>query len=432
MSNDYLVLNLDSDDGLTVTKNTGSGDVFSLIFEPYNVFDENVKLQAKIIQSIDDDALDSHSLELTFIDDLTGDIVYQFKGALIANEDDYKSIVNVMLASEEFANVELIVESDTIDGDDLDAYNPVKTMNRKYEQFDLPAFSREIPDPYDVIVNQDYPANVMLFNFNGDNLADFITCQRAAEKLNIRLWCELPPDMTKDQALAVANSLNPEDSHTAFLLSPIVARKLGSTSLRGRKVPRRSGGQLLGKYVLRAANVNNNGVAPIHEPIAGYYHPFYFAGIEQAPNFVLDDTARKQLANAKINVIERFVSGAGVRYILGDIQTTHPEKSLLGLVNSSEVSMAIDNKVIEITQRHLLKPTLNTISDATRDIKRFLDSVTTDDRKWLTQSAEIGGGYYSLKIEPSASRPHDAIDIELAYHPQGATRAAYLKTTVTA
>lgn len=415
-------------------KNESIDGLFSLDFVPYNAFDQDVVLQIKVIQNFNTDALSDHSLQLTFVDDVTGDVIYDFTGTFSADENDPASIVSKMLASEEFASVELSLNSDDIgDLNNDSSYNPINTLARQSVIMSLPTLSYEVADLYDTLISQDYPANVMYMYFNGTNLDEFMAVQRVANKLNIRAWVEFPPDLSIDQAIDYANNLAPNDAHIAFLYAPIVARPSGATGLKGRKVPRTIGGALLSRYVLRSANINSNGIPAIHRPIAGYDYPFTLPGIAQAPGILLDDTARKRLADARINVLQRQVTTNGIRFIIGDVLTTYQDKnSLLALVNASEVSMYIDNNIIEIVKRHLLKPTENTISDSLRDCTKFLANCTTSDRRLLTQSDQIGGQFYALSITPTASRPHDAVDVELAYHPQGATRAAYLRTTVTA
>lgn len=436
ITQNYMTLSYNADDGLVVEKDALiSNGLFTLAFVPYNAFDQNVELEVKITQNFNSDLLKDHSLSLRFFDALTGDTVYLFTGTFSKDEDDTSSIVAKMLVSEEFSDVVLEFNNSAVVGglSSTHAYNAVNTMDRLSIKMQLPTLDYEATDLCDVIVNQDYPANVMYLYFDGLNLDSFIAAQRAANKLNVRFWVEFPPELSIDQVIDFSNNLAPNDMHIAFLYSPIVARPSGATGLKGRKVPRAIGGALLSRYVLRNANVNSNGVPPIHRPIAGFDYPFSLPGITQAPGIVLDDTARKRLADARINVLQRLVTTNGIRFIIGDVITTYNDNnSLLGLVNASEISMFIDNTVIEIVKRHLLKPTEDTIGDSFKAVTKFLGYCTTQERQLLKKSSELGGQYFSLVIVPNNSRPHDAVDVELGYHTEGATRAAYMRTTVTA
>lgn len=431
MSNsDVLVLALD-DGQLILEKNTDPFGQFSLSFTPYNVFDGNVVLRVSIHQAYASSAAADHTIRLKFVDELTDDIVYEFAGTLSPDENDTSSIVAVMAASEEFALVELFVDHDELESD-IDGYNPVNTLGRNGVTLSIPSINAGTFDLQSILVNQDVPPSVMYMYFSGSNVQEYIAAQLAANQINVRLLVEFPPGLTIDQVIDYANNLEANDHHIAFIWSPIVARPVGATGLKGRKVPRTSGGAILGKYVLRNANTNSSGIPPLNRPVAGYDFPISYVGIEQAPGIVLDDTARKRLADAKINVVQRLVTPNGVRYILGDVLTSYNDnRSLLGLINSSDISMYIDNRIIEIVKRHLLKPTTNTINDATKEIKDFLDACTTKERQLLLQSDELGGSYYQISLTRRDNR-RDAIDVAAGYHPESATRAAFLNTTVTA
>ncbi|WP_252513315.1 hypothetical protein [Acinetobacter baumannii] len=140
---------------------------------------------------------------------------------------------------------------------------------------------------------------------------------------------------------------------------------------------------------------------------------------------VLDDTARKRLANAQINVVERQNYRSGIRFILGDVLTANGDNTaVLKLANSSDIAMFIDNTINAIVLRHLLKGMTTFIEDATKECKKFLEACTSKDRPLLVQSQELSG-LFELSITPRADRPDDAVDVSLGYHPNGCTRAAY-------
>lgn len=413
----------------------GQSYPFALYFTCYNYFSPSVQLFVSVQQVERGSSINAHTLTLDFFDTSSDLSVYKITG-VITDEDQTNSIVNVMDALDDFdvVSIEYLPSYDddfTTTVATKDFYNAFGGMGRFAIGVITPTFTPKAHDVYTVLTRQDDQASVMYMAL-GDNLSLLTELVRVANRLNVRLWVELSPSLTYDQAIAVGSELMLFDHHVCLLWSPILARPINAIGLKGKKIPRHSGGVILAEYLKRQANTNSFGIPAIHRPVAGFDYPISFTGIQQNPDVYLDDPELKKLADVMINVVKRERFPNGIRFILNDCLTAYGDnRSVLKLANASEISMLIDNRLIEICKRHLQKHIEGTIEDTLKEAVIFLDACTTKERPLLRKSKEIGG-FYNLNIIPRSDRPHDAIDLECAYHPQGAGRAIFLKTTVTA
>ena len=410
-------------------------DIISqLSFDLANHLDDGVELEVKLQQQGPVLDFNELSLALNFIDIGTGDKIYSAKGFLNPDENVTSSIVSVLDAMDDFSEIEL--ENFTYQGfyddlADLDCFNGYDSLGRNAETMSVPTAPMPIvPTVYDVITQQDVEPNDLYMQFTYD-FDLFTQMLRVANKLNVDLWVELDPTLTLDQVYMVAADLAPMDHRVRLVWSPIRARPLGAVGLKGKKIARHVGGFIMGQLLRRRANTNVHGIPPLHNPIAGFDYPVTFAGIEQNPNVILDDTARKKLAELQVNVVTRTRYPSGVRFVIGDCLTANGDNTaLLKLTNASDISMLIDNRIKDIIKRHLLKAMETMIEDALKECVKFLDACTTKDRPLLVKSEEFSG-YYDLSIVPREDRPFDAVAVKCRYRPQGATRAAFLDTEVT-
>ncbi len=416
-----------------VTDAATTGDFFDLYFEPHNIFDENIAVRAQISQISDDFDLESLKLKITFFDDTTDDELYSFVGGL-GDASKSNSLVAVMEASQEFADVQLKLNIQP-DADlktslvNCPYFNGLNELGRKVTIVPLPAGSTTQKfDLFETITELDNPPTTLYMQFY-DNVKDYTDMLRAVAKLNCRMWVELDPTLTVDQAIQVAEDLLPMDHRVRFLWSPIVARPKGAVGLSGKKVPRLAGGFVIAKHMLRDAATNSQGIPPLHRPIANYDYPIPFIGIEQRNDVKLTDPVRKRLANACINVVQRIKFDTGIRFVIGDVLTAEGDNnSILKLTNASDISMYIDNRLKQIVKRHLTKSDEDFLGDALKECKRFMDACTTKERKLLVQPEEFSG-LYQLSIVPRQDRP-DAVDIKARYRPHGAKRAAFFNSEV--
>ena len=431
----YILVGLST--GLAVSldgeKNYVGIPFFELGFDVANHLGDGVELAAAL-KNIGPDlsSFERVSLDIQFLDMATGDQIYRIQGLLDPDEENISSIVSIMEAMEDFSNVELIVKNANIqDIKKLDCFNAFNSLGRNKEVISVPAAPMPIvADVYDILTAQDIEPIALYMQFTND-FGLFTQLLQTANKLNIALWVELDPNLTTDQALQIASDLAPLDHHVRLLWSPIRARPMGAVGLKGKKIARHTGGYLMGQLLKRRAQTNSAGIPPLHRPIAGFDYPIPFLGIEQNPEVLFRDHERKALAEVQLNYIERMRSANGVRFIIGDCLTANGDhKSALKLSNVSDISMFIDNRLKDITKRHLLKPTDDFIQDALDECQKFLDACTTKERRLLKKSTQFAG-FYSLSIVPREDRPDDAVNLKCGYHPEGATRAIYFDTEVT-
>jgi len=406
--------------------------IFELSFDLANHLDSGVELKAAVKQLSPELEADQLSLEVSFIDVGTGDVLYRVSGYLNPDDEATSSIVSIMDALDDFSNVELTIDEDYIaDLADLDLFNEFESLGRNAEVVSIPtAAMPTVPTVYDVVSNMDIEPISLYMQFTND-FGLFTQLLRVANKFNVDLWVELDPTLTLDQVYLIAEDLAPYDHHVRLVWSPIIARPLNAVGLKGKKLPRQVGGYIMAQTLLRRASTNVQGIPPLHTPIAGYDFPVVFAGIEQKPDVIFSDYARKKLANLQVNAVQRVRYESGVRFVIGDCLTAYGDNtSLLKVTNASDISMFIDNRIKGIIKRHLLKAMDTMIEDALKECVRFLDACTSKERPLLVKAKEFSG-FYDLTIVPSEDRPFDKVKVKCRYRPQGAARAADLDTEVT-
>lgn len=431
------------DDGLVVSTDDnpfeyGSSALFELSFDLANHLGSGVMLSAKIKQMTSEDlpvgniqAASALLLDLNFYDEATQDIIYQVKGYLNPDDNVTSSIVSILEAMDDFSQVELTIGPDIADIVELYFFNEYNSLGRNSAETVVPnAIMPVVANPHDIITSQDIEPNNLYMQFY-DDFGLFTNMMRAANKLNVDLWVELDPTLTLDQVYMIANDLAPDDHHVRFVWSPILARPLDAVGLKGKKIPRHVGGYIMAQLLRRRANTDIHGIPPLHIPIAGHDFPLKFLSMEQRADVMLDDVARKKLANLKVNVVQRVRFDSGVRFIIGDCLTAYNDKtSVLKLTNASDISTFIDNRIKGIIRKHLLKAMDTFIADALVECTAFLDACTTKERPLLKRSEEFSG-FYDLSILPREDSPYDKVHVKCRYRPQGATRAAFLDTEVT-
>lgn len=420
--------------GLTAENQTNATITIEAV--THSRLNQGIKAKLALFQTEEGDYTPKNTLcRFTLVDSTTDDVVVQIEGNLGDDEDDYGTLIAAAHASDEFKVFNLIVNktgfANTIKASR--ATNALNSLGRSALMTDWtyePNSKSNVGNIYDIITTApDTPTGIYMVL--GDNLMLLTEVLRAAKKLNIPLTVELKPELSVEQAISVAQSANTHDYRVNIVWNPTLSRPNNATSLKGRLKPRFAMGTLMGRTMLRNANTNAHGIPPLHRPIAGYDYPFTWLGLTQRHDVVMSDMVRKKLAKARINTIYAEKFTAGVRFIMGDVRTQYDVKagSPLELTNASEISMFIDRTVIELARRHLLKPQSEFLKIIISDISKFMEKCTDVNNQLIVNSDEIGG-YYALTVMPRADRPNDAVDLRLAYRPEGATRAVYLNTAV--
>lgn len=406
---------------------------FAILCEPDSVFNDDVELKISVFQK--GSVLDPNTavLKLTWIDTYTGDDLLTLQGTLSTDENDLSSIINIAHAKEEFTTFELYIGTffkEMLEKPEIKILNAPNSLGRNFEQIKLPVDTRtalSMDDLYDAIVEaEDLPNYLCMFYDN--NVPLFQTMLRASEKLNILLYVELDPKLLPEQHAQIAKELSAYSHRVVILANAVVARPNSAATLRGKKKPRYALGTLMGYTLVRNANTNAQGFPPIHTPVAGYPFPMRWAGMEMRKDVKYNEETKEMLAKAKVNMVLLECYDTGPRFVLSDVLTQYDSKtSVLRLTNSSEISMFIDNRLINICKRHLLKAKTTFKTDALRECRAFLEGCATAGL--IVESTELGGKY-TLDITDRADRPHDAVDLKCGYRPEGTIRAVYLSTSV--
>ena len=422
----YLLLMPDG--ALSIAPDISPDAVLSIAIEPHSHLGDGVQLIAKLKATDTAITPDTVALELIFVDFATNDQIYKLVGTLDP-EIGTNSLEAIVAATEEFKTFEVAIPNipDFIDAvQNSDAFNEVNSLGRKSVALDWDSGPLEsnIDQIFNILTEADVPPTRLAMAFT-DNVPLFTQLVRVISKLNIRLFVELDPTLTVDQAIQVAQDLAPFDDRICFVWSPNLAYPLDAKALRGKKVPRLVLGTIMGWHTLRDAQTDTKGIPAYHNPIAGFDYPFAYKGMTKRADIVIGDPERKRLANAQICLVERQVFDTGVRFILGDVLTANGDNSkLLKLINASDIAMYIDNRVNKIIKRHLLKGMDTFIDDATKECVKFLDACTSKNRPLLVKSETLSG-FYDLSITPREDKPFDAVNVENNYRPQGAARKAY-------
>lgn len=406
---------------------------FGVLYKTNSVFDENVELKVAVFQKGANLNSDTAVLKLTWFDSYTGDEILSVQGTLSQDENDLSSITNVAFAKEEFIEFKLFVGeffAEMLSEGEHKLLNAPNGLGRNFEQFALDPDTRtaiSMDELFDAIVEADTLPNYLCMFFN-DNVQLFQTMLRASEKLNVPLYVELDPTLLPEQHAQIAEELSAFSHRVIIIANAVVARPNSAETLRGKKKPRYALGTLMGYTLLRNANTDSQGFPPLKDPVAGYPFPMRWPGAEMRQDVKYNEETKEMLALAKVNMVllERYDTGP--RFVLADVLTQYDSKtSVLRLSNSSEISMFIDNRLINICKRHLLKAKTTFKSDALRECRTFLEGCATAGL--IVESEELGGKY-TLDITDRSDRPHDAVDLKSGYRPEGAVRAVYLSTSV--
>lgn len=421
----YLLLLPDG--SLVTSQNTDVNAVMTISIDTFSHLGDGVQLITKFRATEAIISPSTITCELVFSDYATNDQIYKLMGTFAAT--NINSIESVANASENFRTFEVDIPniaSFNTAIQQCEAFNELNSLgrNKAVHEWESGPLESNIDQIFNILTEADVPPTRLAMSFT-DNVPLFTQLVRVIGKLNIRLFVELDPTLTVDQAIQVAQDLAPFDDRICFIWSPNLAYPLDTQMLRGKKIPRLVLGTLLGWHTKRDAATDTKGIPAYHNPIAGYDYPFTYKGMTKRTDIVLGDSERKRLANAQICVVERQVFDTGVRFILGDVLTANGDNTkLLKLINASDIAMYIDNRINKIVKRHLLKGMDTFIDDATKEAVKFMNACTSKNRPLLVKSETLGG-LYDLKITPREDRPFDAANVENFYRPQGAARQAY-------
>lgn len=249
------------------------------------------------------------------------------------------------------------------------------------------------------------------------------------DKRNCHLMLDVG-DMTDWQTMvALVNSIDINDSRCTVLWNTSKSRPARAATVLARKKWRPCVGDYLGKHLLRNARINESGVPPLNEPVAGYRYPILFKDMEQMAGVDLDEEAQNAIAAAGVIpvIYEEFDDGG--RWVYGDALTQYDSKtSALKLTNAAEIATYTTNVVTGIVKKHLLKAMSSFVDDVQDDAGKFLDQCATAGL--LQPSADLDGKYYILTVTP-IDNSFEKAKVTLIRRPEGCARQVIFSDTVT-
>lgn len=421
-------------------------------------FDHNVVAK---IQVVDDktpakanDPLNNLLFDITFADKVDDSMITSMQGRLYTGggadelENNYPNDFSYITqkldfhgaldsSNDFFEQVETTYSKDNA-AQVVDALKAVKALKdhgtyRKAEiVIDVPASKVVEPTPEQItrtlIDMRERPRYIVVCST--DDMPVIEATTKVMDKLNCHVLLDLGKINDWVAASALAESINIKDHRFWVFWNPNVSRPSNSASVLSRKKWRPCVGDYLGQLLVRNALTNASGIPPVNRPVAGYDFPVSFRDMETMPSVSLDEEAQNALASAGVNVVlnERF--DAGDRWIYGDAITQYDSKtSALRLINASEITTYVDNAVVSIAKKHLLKGMASYVNDADAEIRRFLNACSSAGL--LQPVAELSGKLYGLEVAPRADNPFEKVDIRLVKRPEGCARQVYFETTIT-
>lgn len=395
---------------------------------------ENTRLQVSLqATSSAGAAPEKTSMRMLFTDEPHGDTIIDISGLVSGDEDDPRTLQAVATATGLFKSFEVSVDPVTFPdaAQASDAFNEVSSLGRNSVELMLDADdSLGYPPPslYDVLTTMN-PRPDYLALADLTYLPVVVDVLRAIDKLNCHAIGDLSPDLTLDQAVAAAQSLDARDHRMVLLWNLAKSRPRDAISLRVKKTIRPACGSMLGMLLLRNASTNAEGIPPLHRPVAGYDYPMPWKGMEMRDDVVLNDEALEKLADARINTVRLIRYHTGDRFVISDVLTQYVSKtSALRLMNAAEVETFTANGVIEIVRMHMLRSSEDFVTKAGRDCRKFLDACETSGL--LKPATDLNGQAYTLSIVPDQVRPFEAVRITFGRRPEGCVRAVFLDTTL--
>lgn len=419
-----IAVNLDATGALSLADTSSAS--LGIDYDLYSYLGSDVQLKMQFFGKASTPTKGSQIIcRMTWIDTATDDEIYKIQGNLNSDEEDYSSIWNVAGAKEIFKSFELVY------GDDMvsailasDAYNALNGLGRNSVILIL---DDDQPDTFDadttykLLTSLDQrPSDLGLIGL--DNLEVYSALYRVMDKLNIQFTVELDPTLDPDVAQSLAESLDAQDHRVQIIWSPNTCRPRDATSLKGRKKACYALGQYLGMKALRNAKTTAQGIPMIADPIAGESFPFTFKAMTARDDVIFDEEMEEALAVAKINVLRRIVYDTGVKFVMSDVLTQYDsDSSALRLVNSSEIATFTTNRVCDILKRHMLKKTSSYLTDASKDIEKFLNACYSADL--LVEAEDLDYQPYQFSLVPDQQKPFERVRLYMARRPNGCTRS---------
>lgn len=237
---------------------------------------------------------------------------------------------------------------------------------------------------------------------------------------------DAPSEMTEEEAIAWATSLNVDNLLIACYWTPLKCDE----PLNGGKQSWGSSGAQIGLRCNRNARLNSLGFAPKNNPIAGKDWPLPRSGITQlrtpTPNQL------SALAKAKINpvILDKFSDGS--RYTFRDSLTM--ARTLISkrkLISVAEMSAHLNQMVVRIVKDYIQKGMTVAIARSRAQIERLCQNAEASG--WLVPSRDpqMAGLTFVLELKPNELHPNDWMDVRFYVSFDGVARVAIIEQTIT-
>lgn len=185
-------------------------------------------------------------------------------------------------------------------------------------------------------------------------------------------------------------------------------------------------GQKIGKACARNARINNFGLAPLNQPVAG--KDYYLIGTAFEQVYLPDDLELAALAKAHINPVVYASYHDGSGYVFDDSLSGAKKNGVSRLENAVEISHWLQEQFGRYSRSLLQKPMTEAIGLMTRFAESTLQACTASG--WLTPSAQLGGRTYAYYIAPNERNPEDEMMVELDVAIDGVVRRIFVSTNM--
>lgn len=248
----------------------------------------------------------------------------------------------------------------------------------------------------------------------------------------LSLLADLGKEINKQFVFDVPGRLSPQAAVTFILSIGASVKNLYCQAywapvtrvnpIAGGKAYMGTSGQQIGLRCARNAQINAQGIAPRHRPIAGNSYGLAGTGITQ--QYTPSDDDLELLAENQINpvIFKDYQDQGGQKYAWVDSLSGEQTTGVTKLISAAERSTFLDDKVAGIGQASLQKPMSEAITDSARDLQKILKAM--ESAGWMNPTAELDGRAWEAEVKRNEAAPYDEMDINYAVCWDGTNRIA--------
>lgn len=375
------------------------------------------------------------------LSDKDGEVLHEFTGSLDSNaKDDYGQPLWLPdVVASQTVDVEVLAPLDgtipatsAIYGDDANGQQKW-VASTVLQCFDEGGTAYQTEDYVRARNALQYTPHNYAYISSGGTKATALLTQLAllAFQTNRQLRFDVPGDLKPEAAIAFVEQLNMGGQKEAHLLHAFWA-PLKSNDPAGINGKGYYGTATLNiAYACdRNAQIDSNGFAPKHYPIAGREFPLSRTGVTQT--YTCTNQELSALAKAKINVVCWEEYDGGGRYVFRDSLTCAlVDNSLRKLIAVADMACHTDDFVTRTAKAALQKPmkaAARIMNDALREYFKGAEAA-----EWIVPSSDpaMKGATARYEVAPNAARPYDALDVRYWVRYDGTNRVSYVTQTIT-